>query len=408
MMGFSLKTRNSKLKTLIGFIVMLGCAAAAQAAEVGRFTQVEGQVELLKAGQSPAVPAAAQTGVEEKDVIKTGDESRAQLRFLDDTILTIAPLSQVTIESYLYDAQQKKRQSSFEVAQGLVHAVVTKIFQEKEPDFFIKTQTAVMGVRGTEFYVLLTENADPENAPGVGQDKSMEVPQAQVSTDVYVKSGRVVMNSSNPAIKETVLLGPQQSTRVILNRPPGPRIALTPTDFQRLRGSLVTGVAAARIGRTRNPRELLQRLPIKPLRPGPPLKPGESRSRLEGKPPAPAARPPIARTPGPQGQPPQQARSPAAKPLKPGERPPATAGKQPPPREQKRPTRPEPLKKEPPRAAPAKAKPPGEPVRKAPVDPRKRKPTGEPAAKPATPKSPVAAPPKAAPPGGGVPVQPGQ
>ena len=42
---------------------------------------------------------------------------------------------------------------------GLAHVVVSKIFQSAEPDFVVKTQTAVMGVRGTDFGVRLHPNS---------------------------------------------------------------------------------------------------------------------------------------------------------------------------------------------------------------------------------------------------------
>ncbi len=392
MIGFSLKTRNLGLKTLLLLSLILLFGHGAQAAEVGRFTQVEGQVELLKAGQAPAVPATVQAPVEEKDVIKTGPESRAQLRFLDDTTLSVAPLSQITVEAYMYDAQQGKRQSRIKVAQGLVQAVVSKIFKAPEPDFLIKTQTAVMGVRGTEFYVLVVENAESPGASGSVPDLSKAPPAGgpegqptPVSTDVFVKSGRVEMSSSNPAIKGTVLLGPLQSTRIAFNRPPGPRLALAPKDFLRLRSSMVTGVSRAVTGHTRNPRELLQRLPVRPPRPLPPPRPGGAggvKPRREGKPLLPAARPPAAQVKPPKAKE-RPVTSPRMRPQKPGEKPPVAADRMAPSKEPKRLTRPEALRKEAPRAAPLKTH--RERQQAVPGAPRKREPAQEPAAKPQPP-----------------------
>ena len=45
--------------------------AAAQAAAVGRFTQVQGQVDVLHHGKIPAVAAKLSDGVEPGDVIRT-------------------------------------------------------------------------------------------------------------------------------------------------------------------------------------------------------------------------------------------------------------------------------------------------------------------------------------------------
>ena len=288
--------RRGKFRTcrqLGGLIVflLLGLVhvSGVQAAPVGTFTEVEGQVTLQKSGSSQTVPAAAQAGVEMKDVIQTEAESRAQLRFLDDTTLTISPLSRITIESYMYE-EKGKRQAVLEVAQGLVQVLVSKIFAGKEPDFILKSQTAILGVRGTEFYVLVMENPSQPKTSGLVPDfvknlsiRALEVPKADVTTDVFVKSGQVMMSSSNPDIKDRVLLGANQSSRVSLNRPPAPRTVLTQKDFRRLSSSMFTGVTPAQVGRTRTPQELLRKLPVTPPRPGKPLPgkgaaPGSSQS----------------------------------------------------------------------------------------------------------------------------------
>jgi hypothetical protein len=430
LLGGKLMTWRQLSALILFFMLGLAFSPGVQAGEVGNFTQVEGQVELLKSGQPPAIPVEVQTGVEVKDVIITKAESRTKLRLLDDTTLTIAPLSQITLESYMCDEQKCKRQAVTEIAQGLVHVVVPKIFPSKEPDFLLKTQTAIMGVRGTEFYILVIENPSPPSESGSAPDffkavrvRALETTQAPVSTDVFVKSGRVIMNSSNPNIKDTVLLGANQSSRVILNQPPGPRIPLARNDFQRLKSSLVTGVTRAQVGHTKNPKELLQKLPVKPPRleksapgkgkmapgpsksaPTPPLKPKVAPPKPGDKAPKPATKPPAAPVKPPQAK--EKPAAPAMKPLKPAEKPSPPAAKQPlkkeltqaPPakKEAARAKAPKPAKKEPARAAPAKP-------RKEPARVKAPKPPASPLQKPAPPSKPPpstkAAPPaKAAPP----------
>jgi hypothetical protein len=54
---------------------------------------------------------------------------------------------------------QGKRRAVLKVFQGLALAVINKIYNVKEPDFVVKTQTAIMGVRGTEFGVRILPNS---------------------------------------------------------------------------------------------------------------------------------------------------------------------------------------------------------------------------------------------------------
>jgi hypothetical protein len=55
----------------------------------------------------------------------------------------------------------------------LVHAVVTQILEVQEPEFIIETQTAVMGVRGSEGYIMQIANSSIlYNIRGIWQGQS--------------------------------------------------------------------------------------------------------------------------------------------------------------------------------------------------------------------------------------------
>jgi hypothetical protein len=156
------------------------------AAEVGRFTRVEGQVGLYKGKTPTPIPAQPQTAAEANDRIKTEALSRAQLKFVDASTLTVAPLSDVTIESYMYDKKTGLAGALSQVTRGLAHFIVNPLAGQKEQEFIVNTSTAVMGVRGTEFYVL------------IGPD----------FTDVYVKTGRVSLHSKST--KSTKIGAPKE------------------------------------------------------------------------------------------------------------------------------------------------------------------------------------------------------
>jgi hypothetical protein len=137
----------------------VGPLTHAQADVVGRFTQVEGRVDLLKGGQLPANPVKLDDGVQPGDVLRTKSLSKAQITFIDNSTLSVSPESRVAIETYMFDAAKQKRSAVLQLFQGLAHVVVSKVFEVVEPDFVIKTHTAVMGVRGTEFGIRLQPNS---------------------------------------------------------------------------------------------------------------------------------------------------------------------------------------------------------------------------------------------------------
>jgi hypothetical protein len=147
---------------LASVILMLACGlmlpAWASAEVVGHITQVEGRVDLLKGGKLPATPVALQDKLESGDVLRTKSLSKAQITFVDNSIITLSPDSRLAIEEYQFDPGHQKRNAVLNLFQGMAHVVVNKLFKAAEPDFVIKTHTAVTGVRGTEFGIRLQPN----------------------------------------------------------------------------------------------------------------------------------------------------------------------------------------------------------------------------------------------------------
>ena len=149
------KGENMKLRQVLksgwfGLALMLICSTVAGAGVVGRITQLEGRVDLLKGGQLPAVALKIDDTVEPGDVVRTKSLSKAQITFIDNSLLTLSQEARIAIEAFKFEPSQGKRQVVLEILQGMALAVVNKILKAEEPDFVIKTQTAIMGVRGTQ------------------------------------------------------------------------------------------------------------------------------------------------------------------------------------------------------------------------------------------------------------------
>ncbi len=190
---------------------------AAQAAAVGTFTLVEGRVDLMKKGQAPATQVKVQDTVEPGDVVRTKPESKAQLKFIDDTVLTISPESRVGIEEYMYNAQKNERNAALQIFRGMVHTVVSKIIKLEEPDFIVKTHTSILGVRGTSFFVSL----------------------GPLHTDLYNESGKMSAKNTFSEVRGTEIVGTMQFTRISMGLPPTKALAITQEDLQTFKNRLV-------------------------------------------------------------------------------------------------------------------------------------------------------------------------
>lgn len=87
-----------------------GTLTSAQADTVGRLTQLEGRVELLKGGKLPAVALKVNDTVDPGDVVRTKSRSKAQITFIDNSLLTLSQESRLAIEEFKFDPGQGKRQ----------------------------------------------------------------------------------------------------------------------------------------------------------------------------------------------------------------------------------------------------------------------------------------------------------
>jgi hypothetical protein len=116
----------------------------ASAEDVGRFEQVINKVDHLKQSQEPAIPAKVPDGVANQDMVRTHEQSRAQLGFVDDTKMTVAPKTELIIEDYMYDAKNQRRVVT-QVYKGVVETVVPNTLPNDQ--FTIKTPTATAGIR---------------------------------------------------------------------------------------------------------------------------------------------------------------------------------------------------------------------------------------------------------------------
>ncbi len=187
-----------KLWALMLLCFCLMIAAAAQAAVVGRFTAVEGQVDILKQGKTPATAAKVNDGVEPGDVIRTKTKAKAQVKFVDDSQVTLAPESRMAVADFVYNADKGERRAVLRFFKGVMHTVVTRLLKAQEPDFLMETHTAILGVRGTESYTVLLPNA----------------------TGAYLIDGLLELRSNNPQIQVRQLLQRMEFSTIPLGQPP--------------------------------------------------------------------------------------------------------------------------------------------------------------------------------------------
>ena len=149
------------------------------------------------------------------DVLKTSHNSRAKVIFVDDSIVSVAPKSQLKIEKYEFNKEKRERDSVLNLLGGKVKLLVAKL--TKKRNFKVKTATATVGVRGTEF-IVSTQNIN--------------------ESEVLVLSGSVeVMNPLDETMQK-VILNKNDLIKTIGSLPVINPTKVTPQDLKRLNSGL--------------------------------------------------------------------------------------------------------------------------------------------------------------------------
>lgn len=151
------------------FVLALLLPLAAQAA-IGAAQAVVNHVEAHLPGQDRLLKPEDQ--VFQDEVIETAERSASKLLFRDATQMRIGPNSRVTLDKFVY-SESSGQQVVVSMAVGVMRFTSGKLVKSA---YTIRTPTATVGIRGTEFDVIVDENG---------------------ATTIIVYSGEVLMRSQD-------------------------------------------------------------------------------------------------------------------------------------------------------------------------------------------------------------------
>ena len=147
---------------LLLFLIFLPSLAQSQTA-VGKFTFVQGRVDILRQPAPRAMPVKMGDAVFVGDIIRAKSGSKAEITFKDGNIVRVAPNTRVEISEYMFD--EAKGKGILKLSRGKVQAIIQEKIAKRIATFGeanrfeIHTPTAILGVRGTNFVVLYQRNS---------------------------------------------------------------------------------------------------------------------------------------------------------------------------------------------------------------------------------------------------------
>jgi len=130
-------------------LIAFAANAASASERAGEVVGVSGACYVEIAGQRSALKV--QDPVNVGDTVIVSDGAKLQLRMLDGSVVTAAAGTRLTVSAYSFDQATNKRDASFSLWGGLLHALVSKVSQPSR--FEVDTATAVAAVRSTDWLV---------------------------------------------------------------------------------------------------------------------------------------------------------------------------------------------------------------------------------------------------------------
>lgn len=137
---------------------LLGFAAASLANDVGQIKVMAGTVHLERDGKR--LPAEVGMPVRQSDSLVTGSDGTAGVTFTDNSLLSVGPNSALAIDRYAFDSTTHAGQFDASLKRGSLAVVSGKIVKQSPGAMRVHTPTSIMGVRGTEFAVKVSEGGN--------------------------------------------------------------------------------------------------------------------------------------------------------------------------------------------------------------------------------------------------------
>ena len=124
-------------------------------ADVGQIKVATGQVFVDRKGQS--LPGRVGLVLEADDVLRTGADGSVGITMRDNSLLSAGPNSILSLERFEFEPTTSAGRFDARLQRGTLAVVSGRIAKKSPQAMTVRTPSAVLGVRGTEFVVSVDE-----------------------------------------------------------------------------------------------------------------------------------------------------------------------------------------------------------------------------------------------------------
>ncbi len=141
---------NRLLGHALPIALLLACAAAA-AEDVGHIKIAKGKVSVDRNGQT--LPATVGMALAAADTLKTGADGSVGITMRDNSLLSAGPNSVLTLDRFEFDSTTLQGRFESGLQRGTLAVVSGRIAKQSQQAMTVRTPSAVLAVRGTNFVV---------------------------------------------------------------------------------------------------------------------------------------------------------------------------------------------------------------------------------------------------------------
>lgn len=141
-------------------LVSMASAPASAWAAGGYIFDAGGAVSITPDKKIAPRPAVKNDAVASGTVIRTGDNSHAVLKFEDGQVVSLQANTTFQVREYRYEPRKIEESNIvFSMFKGGMRFVTGQIGQRNKQAFRLATPNATIGIRGTEFMIVMANNA---------------------------------------------------------------------------------------------------------------------------------------------------------------------------------------------------------------------------------------------------------
>ena len=135
---------------------LLLLAGWANAVDIGTISELRGNGEVVRQGTTDKLLAELALGIASYDDVRTGN-GRMAIEFLDSSVVRLTEHSKIVIDDFVYDPDPNKSKLALNMASGTARFITGRLAGIKKENIFIKTPSATIGIRGTDFTTTVDE-----------------------------------------------------------------------------------------------------------------------------------------------------------------------------------------------------------------------------------------------------------